>query len=170
MRGCHSACAFRPHGSTKTCRFITRRSLFRRRETAFRRSCARSTRRRTAAALCATTTILSSRPTAPTRTSSIRRSTISDEIECGPRLGEDLLEAEDDSGAFKLLLETEDDLVALEECRYMISRPICLCAENADLLEKGLRVFPGLALYDGTWEQPDEVVRYWERKYGLVRL
>ena len=95
---------------------------------------------------------------------------ISDEIECGPRLGEDLLEAEDDSGAFKLLLETEDDLVALEECRYMISRPICLCAENADLLEKGLRVFPGLALYDGTWEQPDEVVRYWERKYGLVRL
>ena len=52
----------------------------------------------------------------------------------------------------------------------MISRPICLCAENADLLEKGLRVFPGLALYDGTWEQPDEVVHYWERKYGLVRL
>ena len=95
---------------------------------------------------------------------------ISDEIECGPRLGEDLLEAEDDSGAFKLVLETEDDLVALEECRYMISRPICLCAENADLLEKGLRVFPGLALYDGTWEQPDEVVHYWERKYGLVRL
>ena len=38
------------------------------------------------------------------------------------------------------------------------------------LLEKGLRVFPGLALYDGTWEQPDEVVHYWERKYGLVRL
>ena len=45
-----------------------------------------------------------------------------------------------------------------------------LCAENADLLEQGLRVFPGLALYDGTWEQPDEVVHYWERKYGLVRL
>ena len=64
-----------PHGSTKTCRFITRRSLFRRRETAFRRSCAHSTRRRTAAASCATTTILFSRPTAPTRTSSIRRST-----------------------------------------------------------------------------------------------
>lgn len=36
----------------------------------------------------------------------------------------------------------------------MISRPVCLCAENADLLEQGLRVFPGLALYDGTWEQP----------------
>ena len=35
---------------------------------------------------------------------------------------------------------------------------------------KGPALFPGLALYDGTWEQPDEVVHYWERKYGLVRL
>ena len=74
---------------------------------------------------------------------------ISDEIECGPHLDEDLIEAEDDSGAFKLLLETEEDVVTLEESRYMISRPLCLCAESADLLEQGLRVFPGLALYDG---------------------
>lgn len=95
---------------------------------------------------------------------------ISDEIECGPRLGEALLDAEDDSGAFKLLLETEDDLVALEEYRFMISRPLCLCAESPELLEKGLRIYPGLALYDGTWEQPDEVVRYLEQKYGLIRL
>ena len=78
---------------------------------------------------------------------------ISDEIECGPHLDEDLIEAEDDSGAFKLLLETEEDVVTLEESRYMISRPLCLCAESADLLEQGLRVFPGLALYDGTWER-----------------
>ncbi len=83
---------------------------------------------------------------------------ISDEIECGPHLDEDLIEAEDDSGAFKLLLETEEDVVTLEESRYMISRPLCLCAESADLLEQGLRVFPGLALYDGTWEQEDAVI------------
>ena len=56
---------------------------------------------------------------------------ISDEIECGPHLDEDLIEAEDDSGAFKLLLETEEDVVTLEESRYMISRPLCLCAESA---------------------------------------
>ena len=63
---------------------------------------------------------------------------ISDEIECGPHLDEDLIEAEDDSGAFKLLLETEEDVVTLEESRYMISRPLCLCAESADLLEQGI--------------------------------
>ena len=41
---------------------------------------------------------------------------------------------------------------------------------RTELLEQGLRVYPGLALYDGTWEQPDEVVHYLEQKYGLIRL
>lgn len=95
---------------------------------------------------------------------------ISDEIECGPRLEEALIEAEDDAGALKLVLETEDDVIALEEYWYMISRPLCLCAESAELLEQGLRVYPGLALYDGTWEQSEEVVHYLEQKYGLIRL
>ena len=71
---------------------------------------------------------------------------ISDEIECGPRLEEALIQAEDDAGALKLVLETEDDVIALEEYWYMISRPLCLCAESAELLEQGLRVYPGLAL------------------------
>ena len=70
----------------------------------------------------------------------------------------------------KLVLETEDDVIALEEYWYMISRPLCLCAESAELLEQGLQVYPGLALYDGTWEQPEEVVHYLEQKYGLIRL
>ncbi len=95
---------------------------------------------------------------------------ISDEIECGHRLEEALIEAEDDAGALKLLLEAEEDVIALEEHIYMISRPVCLCAESAELLEEGLRVYPGLALYDGTWEQPEDVVKYWEKKYGLIRL
>ena len=95
---------------------------------------------------------------------------ISDEIECGPRLGEALIDAEDEAGALKLVLETEDDVIALEEHRYMLSRPLCLCAESAELLEQGLRVYPGLALYDGTWEQPEDVLHYLEQKYGLIRL
>ena len=36
--------------------------------------------------------------------------------------------------------------------------------------EQGLRVYPGLALYDGTWEQPEDVLHYLEQKYGLIRL
>ena len=95
---------------------------------------------------------------------------ISDEIECGPRLEEALLDAEEDAGAFKLVLECEDDVIALEKYQYMIARPLCLCAESADLLEQGLRVYAGLALYDGTWEQPEDVLHYLEQKYGLIRL
>ena len=95
---------------------------------------------------------------------------ISDEIECGPRLEETLIDAEDDAGAFKLLLETEDDVITLEEYQYMISRPLCLCAESAELLEQGLRVYAGLSLYDGTWEQEDDVLHYLEQKYGLICL
>lgn len=95
---------------------------------------------------------------------------ISDEIACGPRLEEVLIDAEDEAGALKLVLECEEDVIALEEYQYMISRPLCLCAESAELLEQGLRVYAGLALYDGTWEQPEEVVHYLEQKYGLIRL
>lgn len=96
---------------------------------------------------------------------------ISDEIECGARLDERLLELEDEeAAAFKLLIEEESDLGTLEECMYMISRPICLCAENPELLERALRIYCGLALYDGTWEQDEHVVRYFEEKYGMIRL
>jgi len=95
---------------------------------------------------------------------------ISDEIECGHRLEEALIDAEDEAGALKLLLEADEDVAALEEHRFMISRPVCLCANSVELLEQGLKVYPGLALYDGTWEQPEEMVRYWEQKYGLIRL
>ncbi len=95
---------------------------------------------------------------------------ISDEITCGPRLEEVLIDAEDEAGALKLVLECEEDVIALEEDQYMIARPLCLCAESAELLEQGLRVYAGLALYDGTWEQPEEVLHYLEQKYGLIRL
>ena len=114
--------------------------------------------------------ILSVRRTASTRILSLRPSTFrmrSSAVRIWMRIS---IEAEDDSGAFKLLLETEEDVVTLEESRYMISRPLCLCAESADLLEQGLRVFPGLALYDGTWEQEDAVISYFETKYGMIRL
>ena len=61
-------------------------------------------------------------------------------------------------------------MIALEKYQYMIARPLCLCAESADLLEQGLRVYAGLALYDGTWEQPEDVLHYLEQESGLIRL
>lgn len=94
---------------------------------------------------------------------------ISDEIPCDHELDERLIELEDQApAAFKLLIEEEEDVITLEENLYMITRPVCLCAESPELLEKALRVYAGLALYDGTWEQEERILKYFSEKYGLI--
>ncbi len=96
---------------------------------------------------------------------------ISDEIVCDHRLFESLLEAEDEEAAvLKLVLEDEECIQDLEDDLYMLSRPVCLCADTPELLEKALRAFYGLAVYDGTWEQEPEILKYFEQKYGLICL
>lgn len=95
---------------------------------------------------------------------------ISDEIECGGRLGELLLEAEDDAGALKIQLREEEDLISLEEHVFMLARPVCLCAEQPELLERALRIYPGRALYDGTWALDGRLIKYFAEKYGMLPL
>lgn len=96
---------------------------------------------------------------------------ISEEILCDHRLYESLLEAEDENvTVLKLVLEDEEGIQDLEDDLYMLARPVCLCAETPELLEKALRAFYGLAVYDGTWEQEPEILRYFEQKYGLICL
>lgn len=95
---------------------------------------------------------------------------ISDEIEVGARLSERLIEAEDDAGALKLQLESEEDLIAFEEHVFMIARPVCLCAEQPELLESALRIYPGRALYDGTWPLEERLLKYFSEKYGMIVL
>lgn len=95
---------------------------------------------------------------------------ISDEIEVGSRFSERLIEAEDESGALKLVFETEDDLECFEEEVFMLARPVCLCAEQVELLESALRIYPGRALYDGTWELEEHMIKYFSEKYGMIRL
>lgn len=96
---------------------------------------------------------------------------ISDEIACDHHLEEKLLEIEDqEAAALKLLIHEEDDLYNLETDLYMLSRPVCLCAETPELLEKALRIYCGLAIYDGTWEQDPALVKYFSEKYGMICL
>ena len=52
----------------------------------------------------------------------------------------------------------------------MLERPVCLEAENPELLEQALRVFDGIALYDGTWELDEDIFDYFRQHYGLVAL
>lgn len=96
---------------------------------------------------------------------------ISDEIECDHKLKERLLEIEDEeAAALKLMLREEDDLYNLETDLYMLTRPVCLCAETPELLEKALRIYSGLAIYDGTWELEPEIIKYFCTKYGMIWL
>ena len=41
---------------------------------------------------------------------------------------------------------------------------------NPELLEQALRVFDGIALYDGTWELDEDIFDYFRQHYGLVAL
>ena len=52
----------------------------------------------------------------------------------------------------------------------MLNRPVCLEAEDPELLEEALRVFDGIALYDGTWELDENTLEYFCRHYGMVSL
>ena len=96
---------------------------------------------------------------------------ISDPIDLEDHFGETLLELEDRwSGALKLEISTAEDVHLLAEGEYMINRPVCLAAENPELLEQALIVFDGIALYDGTWELDAETLEYFRRHYGMVAL
>ena len=96
---------------------------------------------------------------------------ISDPIDLEDHFGQTLLELEDIwSGALKLEINTPDDVYLLAEGQYMINRPVCLAAENPELLEEALCVFDGIALYDGTWELDEDTLDYFRQHYGLVAL
>jgi len=58
----------------------------------------------------------------------------------------------------------------LAENQVMLNRPVCLEAEDPELLEEALRVFDGIALYDGTWELDEDTLEYFCRHYGMVSL
>ncbi len=96
---------------------------------------------------------------------------ISDPIDLEDHFGETILELEDQwSGALKLEINTADDVQLLADDQYMLNRPVCLAAENPELLEQALRVFDGIALYDGTWELEEDVLDSFRQHYGLVAL
>lgn len=96
---------------------------------------------------------------------------ISDPLDLEDHFGETILELEDQwSGAIKLEISTADDVHLLAEDQYMLDRPVCLAAENLELLEQALRVFDGIALYDGTWELDDDIIDSFRQHYGLIAL
>lgn len=96
---------------------------------------------------------------------------ISDPIDLTEQFGETLLDMEDEySGAVKLEINSEEDVYFLAAYQYMLTRAVCISAEDPELMEIALRVFDGIAIYDGTWEIDPERLAYFRGKYGLIVL
>ena len=65
-------------------------------------------------------------------------------------------------------LEDEDELENFEEAQYSIAKPLHLLCEDAELLEKALRMYQGIAMYTG--DLPAETLETLHKKYGLIVL
>lgn len=59
-----------------------------------------------------------------------------------------------------------DDVEALADFQYMISKPLCIVCDDAELLEAALRVYQGRALYEGALSEA-ELLPLCE-KYGVI--
>ena len=59
-----------------------------------------------------------------------------------------------------------EDVDALADCQYMISKPLCLVCDQADLLEAALRIYQGRALYEGGLSE--EELKDLVGKYGVI--
>lgn len=60
-----------------------------------------------------------------------------------------------------------EELVELfADCQYMISKPLCIVCDDADILEAALRAYQGRPLYEGAL--PDSALAPLVSKYGVI--
>ena len=71
-------------------------------------------------------------------------------LSCGDELGAELVEGQDEGDMVAIAITSKEELSAFADCQYMISKPLCLCCEDAKLLEQALRLYQGRALYEGS--------------------
>lgn len=88
-------------------------------------------------------------------------------IPAGPDLTERLEEVmESGLPLVSVAVSSKADVEYLADCQGDISKPLCLAAEDAGILEAALRVYQGRAMYDGNL--PEEALRPLAEKYGLI--
>lgn len=88
-------------------------------------------------------------------------------IECGDELEDELADAlEEDDEMIAIAIDNMDQLDDFADCQYMISKPLCLVCDEADILEQALRLYQGRALYEGSLS--DEELLPLSEKYGLI--
>jgi len=87
-------------------------------------------------------------------------------LPCDDTLEDALEDAEGSREVLTLALRREEELDVLADCSALLSLPVCFACEDADLLEKALRMYPGRALYEGSISA--ERLEPLGRRYGLL--
>jgi len=88
-------------------------------------------------------------------------------LPCDEDLEDALCDSDEDEGDMTAIrLERADELETFAECQGMITKPLCLLCEDAELLEQALRLYQGRAVYEGSLS--DEVLMPLVAKYGLI--
>ena len=96
---------------------------------------------------------------------------ISEPVICDENFSDSILEIEDEECfIIKVDISTSDELDIFETEQYMVKNPVCIYSDDEEIFAKAVRMFSGIAIYDGTCEISDEVLRDLSAKYGLVIL
>ena len=84
-----------------------------------------------------------------------------------PDFEDELSDALDtDDAMVAVRLDTWDEVELFADCQYMISKPLCIVCDDADILEAALRAHQGRPLYEGTL--PDSALAPLVSKYGVI--
>lgn len=76
----------------------------------------------------------------------------------------DVLDSGDVMAAIRV--DTWEDVDGLADVQYMLTKPLCLVCDDAELLEAALRVYQGRALYEGSL--PESALLPLCARYGLL--
>ena len=88
-------------------------------------------------------------------------------LTAGPDLEDRLADALDGSEPMVALrVAAWEDIDALTDVQYLLSKPLCLVCDDAELLEAALRVYQGRALYEGAL--PEAALLPLCAQYGLL--
>ncbi len=90
-----------------------------------------------------------------------------DEVYCSDELMEDVQEAaQNGCSAVRIILRSEKDILSFASVQSMLDLPVILYSDNEDILERAVRIYSGLALYDSK-DGLTPAVEAMRKKYGL---
>lgn len=96
---------------------------------------------------------------------------ISEAVICDESFSDSLLEREEqDSFVIKVDIPSEDALDIFETEQYMLKNPVCIYSDDKEVFARAVRMFLGVAIYDGTCDIDEDILADLTLKYGLIVL